>query len=64
MARDDVYDLMLYLKWNKNPEQRIIVVTEKLEHLSPLDPFLSDLRIRATTDEDLMNEKEIDQMFF
>ena len=43
VARDDVYDLLLYMKWNRNPEQRIIVVAEKLEYLSPSNPFPSGL---------------------
>ncbi|GGK22877.1 hypothetical protein GCM10010965_14700 [Caldalkalibacillus thermarum] len=64
VARDDVYDLLLYMKWNKNPEQRIIVVAEKLEYLSPLNPFLSDFRIRATTDEDLTEGTSLDEMFY
>ena len=64
VARDDVYDLLLYMKWNRNPEQRIIVVAEKLEYLSPLNPFLSDFKVRATTDEDLTREDGIDQMFY
>lgn len=64
VARDDVYDLLLYMKWNQNPDQRIIIVTEKLEHLSPLNPFLNDVKIRVTTDEDLLNEESIDQMFY
>lgn len=55
---------MLYMKWNKNSDQRIIVVAEKLEYLSPLNPFLSDFKVRATTDEDLTREEGIDQMFY
>mgnify|MGYP001195754359 FL=1 len=64
VARDDVYDLVLNKKWNKNPEQRIIVVAEKLEYLSPSNPFLADFKVRATTDEDLTRENGIDQMFY
>lgn len=64
VSRDDVYDLMLYLKWNKNPEQRIIIVAEKLEHLTPLESFVADFKIRATTDSDLINEEGIDNMFY
>src|SRR5690606_39126517 len=63
VARDDVYDLLLYMKWNRNPEQRIIVVAEKLEYLSPLNPFLADFKVRATTDEDLTDGKSLDEMF-
>lgn len=56
-TRGDTKDLQLWLKWKPFTE-RMIIVTEHLHHLNPLDIFLQtkNLKIRAITDEQLMRD--------
>jgi hypothetical protein len=51
-VRGDLQDLLMYLKWKPFPE-RILVITESLNHLDPLNAYAPDLKIRAITDADL-----------
>lgn len=52
VVRGDMQDLLINLKWHSFTE-RMIVVTESLNHLQPLNAFAPDLKIRITTDVDL-----------
>lgn len=56
-TRGDTKDLQLLLKWKPFTE-RMIIVTEHIQHLKPLDIFLQtkNLKIRAITDEQLMRD--------
>lgn len=56
-TRGDTKDLQMLLKWQPVKE-RIIIVTERLDHLSPLELFLQthSLKMRAITDEQLSME--------
>jgi len=57
VVRDRVEELMLQLKWDEGLNHKwLLVVTENLNHLKPLTPFLGQLSIRAVTDRDLLNE--------
>lgn len=52
VARDDVQDLLRTLKWQSTLE-RMILITEKLEFLIPLNAYASDLKMRVVLDQDL-----------
>lgn len=54
VERGGMQDLLLFLKWKK-VNDRILLITESLNHLEPLDSFLQDgnIKIRATTDLDM-----------
>jgi len=56
-TRGDTKDLQLLLKWKPFTE-RMIIVTEHIQHLKPLDIFLQNknLKIRVITDEQLMRD--------
>jgi len=53
-VRGDMEDLLSFMKWNRFGE-RVLVVTERLGHLKPLDLFLmqGEFKMRAITDGDL-----------
>ena len=57
-TRGETKDLQMLLKWKPFTE-RMIIVTERIQHLKPLDLFLQDrkLKIRAITDEQLLMER-------
>jgi len=57
-TRGDTKDLQMLLKW-KPFTDRIIIVTEHIHHLKPLDIFLHDrkLKVRVITDEQLLRER-------
>lgn len=56
-TRGDTKDLQMLLKWKPFTE-RMIIVTEHIQYLKPLDIFLQDqkLKIRAITDEQLIRD--------
>ena len=55
VVRDNLEELLLKLKWDGDLQyQRMIVVTENINHLKPLAPFLNQLSIRVVTDQDLL----------
>ncbi|WP_157052518.1 hypothetical protein [Ornithinibacillus contaminans] len=53
-TRGNINDLMMFLKW-KPIAERIIIITEDLNHLRPLKPFIfSDkMKVRAITDNEI-----------
>ncbi|QKY69419.1 hypothetical protein [Lentibacillus sp. CBA3610] len=54
-ARGDVEDLMMHLKWQgPSLNERLIVITEAIKHLEPLKMYAKAIKLRVTTDEDLM----------
>src|SRR4051812_16985714 len=57
-TRGDTKDLQMLLKW-KPFTDRMIIVTERIQHLKPLDIFLQDrkLKVRVITDEQLLRER-------
>lgn len=58
VSRGSVEDLMMYLKW-KSFSDRIIIVTENMNHLKPIEVFIQskNLKVRAVTDEGLKQDK-------
>ncbi|WP_155982714.1 hypothetical protein [Paucisalibacillus sp. EB02] len=61
-TRRNMNDLMMFLKW-KPFSERIIIVTEELNYLRPLKPFINSdkMKVRAITDEAI---KEGTPMFY
>ncbi|KAA9017679.1 hypothetical protein [Niallia endozanthoxylica] len=58
-TRGDTKDLQMLLKW-KPFTDRMIIVTEKIQYLKPLDLFIQDgklRRIRVITDEQLLSDR-------
>lgn len=55
VVRGDMQDLLMHLKWKPFAE-RMLIVTESLNHLQPLNVFAEDLKIRVTTDDDLKGD--------
>lgn len=54
VVRGDVSDLPMYLKWKgKQFDGRLIVVTESIRHLQPLNLILENLKLRVAIDVDL-----------
>ncbi|MQM40443.1 hypothetical protein KBTX_04500 [wastewater metagenome] len=51
----------MYLKWKPFTE-RILIVTESLNHLQPLRIYTQDIMLRVTTDDDLKGE--FDSLFY
>lgn len=52
VVRGDMQDMLTYLKW-RTFNERMLIVTESLSHLQPLNAFAPDLKVRVTTDQDL-----------
>lgn len=52
VVRGHSADLKLFLKW-ESLSDRVIVVTENLNHLDLIKPFIENLKLRVTTDEEL-----------
>src|SRR5690625_1159580 len=61
VVRGDIQDLLLHLKWQASNE-RLIIVTESLNHLQPLNVYAKDLKARVTTDDDLLGD--FNDMFY
>lgn len=55
VIRGDMQDLLVHLKWHPFTE-RMIILTESLNHLQPLNAFAPDLKVRVTTDQDLRGD--------
>jgi len=57
VVRGDVNDLLMYLKWKgKNFNERIIIITESIQHLEPLKIIAETLKLRVVIDVDLRGE--------
>lgn len=55
IVRGDIQDLLMHLKWKPFPE-RLLIVTESLNHLQPFNIYVPDIKVRVTTDDDLNGE--------
>ncbi|ALX47719.1 hypothetical protein [Lentibacillus amyloliquefaciens] len=66
VSRGDVQDLLMYLKWKgRSFSERLIVITESMKHIEPLKMYAEDMKLRVTTDQDLMAGKtEIQNVFY
>lgn len=52
VLRGDMQDLLMHLKWHPFNE-RLLIVTESLNHLQPFNLYAPSLKVRVTTDDDL-----------
>ena len=52
VVRGDMNDLLMHLKWETS-SKRMIIITESINHLQPLNIYANDLHVRVTTDKDL-----------
>src|SRR5699024_6247623 len=66
VSRGDVKDLLIYLKWKgRSFNERLIIITESMKHIEPLKMYAKDMKLRITTDQDLMADKtDIQSMFY
>lgn len=55
VLREEIQDLMMFLKW-KSFTERMLIVTESVHHLQPLNVFAPDIKARVTTDADLKGD--------
>lgn len=62
VVRGDTNDLTMFLKWNEQFNERVIVLTETLRHLEPLKWVLSNLPVRIALDCDLLQEQETEHI--
>lgn len=59
------HDLLHYLKWESKSNHRLMIVTESISHLTELEMFLLNLKVRIALEEDLMNQTEVkDDIFY
>lgn len=65
VLRGSSNDILNYFKWKKNyMNERIIIITESLRHVTPLFPFIKNSKVRITTDKDLLSNKSIQDIFY
>ncbi|GAB3051349.1 hypothetical protein [Virgibacillus ainsalahensis] len=66
VSRGGIKDLIMYLKWKGSPfAERMIVITESLKHIQPLVMHAKDMKLRTTTDQNLLaGESNIQNMFY
>lgn len=65
VVRGDVNDLLMYLKWSgKHFKERLIIITESIRHLKPLNVHAGTFKLRVAFDVDLHNEDEDFQKLF
>ncbi|MFS0574986.1 hypothetical protein AB1K83_05090 [Sporosarcina sp. 179-K 3D1 HS] len=56
VARGDLNDLLIYLKWNaKNFSEQLIIIAESIRHLQYLKEFIQDLKLRVLLDLDVLS---------
>lgn len=64
VARGDLNDLIMFLKWN-NMNERIIIITESLSFLEHLKMYINNMKLRIILDENLINKtKSIGNSFY
>ena len=61
VARGNVNDILNTFKWNEQKE-RVIIITESLNYIQPLNAFANEIRIRVVLDNDL--KEPFDKMFY
>ncbi|MFC5591675.1 hypothetical protein ACFPRA_22575 [Sporosarcina soli] len=66
VVRGDVNDLMMYLKWKgQHFNERLIFVTESLQHLQALKVTTERLKVRVAVDLDLRDDiKDLQKLFY
>lgn len=65
IVRGDTTDLLNYLKWKRHTfNGRLIVITEDLGHIKPFIMHTKHLKMRITTDNDLLQSNSIRDLFY
>ncbi|TMN20930.1 hypothetical protein [Lentibacillus cibarius] len=66
VCRGDIKDLLLHLKWKGSSfNERMIAITESMKHIEPLKMYAKDMKLRITTDKDLMGgDKDFQNVFY
>jgi len=65
VVRGDTNDLLNYLKWQKhNFNGRLIIIAESIRHVQPFAMHTQDLKMRITTDNDLMQANHLRELFY
>lgn len=57
VVRGDTTDLQERYMWKKPLSERIVIVTERLNHLKSLEPYMSEMKVRVTVDEEIRSQK-------
>lgn len=63
VTRGRIDDLLMHIKWEEKINGKMIIITEHLNYLKPLEAFVHKLNLRVTTDKELLNSK-LSSMFF
>ncbi len=61
VARGNINDILNAFKWNE-PKERVIIITESLIHIQPLNAFVSEIKTRVVLDRDL--KEPFEKMFY
>jgi len=65
VVRGDTADLLNYLKWKTHTfNGRLIIITENLRHVKPFIMHTQNLKMRITTDSDLMQSNSMRELFY
>lgn len=64
VLKGDIGDLLRYLKWELKSYHRIIIVTESVDLLQPLDLYIKDLKLRVVLEKDLINNEMNEVIFY
>jgi len=65
VLRGDTTDLTMYLKWqNHTFNGRMIIIAEKLNHIQPILMHTKDIKLRITTDHDLIHGGNLQELFY
>lgn len=65
VVRGDTNDLQTYLKWQSHTfNGRMIIITENLRHIHPILMHTKDIKLRVTTDHDLVNSQSMKDLFY
>lgn len=63
ITRGKVDDLLMHIKWEDKIHGKVIIVTDNLNYLKPLEGFIDKLNVRITTDQDLLHSP-LSEMFY
>lgn len=65
VVRGDTSDLLNYLKWRGNTfNGRLIIIAEDFKHIQPLVMYTKDIKMRLTSDNDLMQANSMRELFY
>lgn len=62
VIRDNIGEWLYHLRWQENADERILMISENLRELTPINEYLKNLSVRVSTDADL--RFELDELFY